>query len=281
MSAHLLSASAELIVAILAMVSTASASVVKTWIGETFRTRRVLKALENAKPQEMPEIIRAWAQFEGKPVSGRPGDDTAADQPLPSERHPVIDTHDAEDATRPALRGTDMNEMAEHVDLLKNPLIRHLIALDLDRNDFVIFGSAPLLAHGLRQSIGDLDIVARGTAWRRASEFGDPAVGMISGDPAVHLCGGRIQVSQKWISTDWDTDDLIDRAEIIQGLRFAPLADVLAYKRILMRPKDIADILALTQLGVEIANHGIVQDAASNPAKDCCGAASAREKNSP
>jgi hypothetical protein len=274
MSAHLLSVSAELIVALLAMVSTASASVVKTWIVETFRTRRVLKALENAKPQEMAEIIRAWAQFEGKPVSQRPADDMAADQPLPSERHLAIEAHDAEqDVTRPALRGTDMNEMAEHVDVLKNPLIRHLIALDLDRNDFVIFGSAPLLAHGLRQSIRDLDIVARGAAWRRASELGVPAVGMISGGPAVHLCGGRIQVSQKWISTCWDTDDLIDRAEIIQGLRFAPLADVLAYKCILMRPKDIVDIQALTQLGAEISNHGTVQDAASDPANACCKAA--------
>ena len=78
MSAHQLSVSAELIVAILATVCTASASVVKKWIEETFRTRRVIKALEGAKPRQRPEIIRAWAQLEGKPGSERPADDTAA-----------------------------------------------------------------------------------------------------------------------------------------------------------------------------------------------------------
>jgi hypothetical protein len=146
-----------------------------------------------------------------------------------------------------------MNEPNEHVDILKNPLIRCLIAFDWDRDDFVIFGSAPLLAHGLRRSIRDLDVVARGAAWRRASELGVPAVGTISGDPVVHLCGDRIQVAQEWIAKAWNTDDLIDRAEIIQGLRFARLADVLAYKQMLMRPKDIPDIQALTQLlGAEI-----------------------------
>jgi hypothetical protein len=148
-----------------------------------------------------------------------------------------------------------MDKMAEHVDVLKNPLIHHLIALDLDCDHFVIFGSAPLLAHGLRRSIRDLDVVARGAAWRRASELGVPTVETITGDPAMNLCDGRIQVFQEWISKEWSTDDLIDRAEIIQGLRFAPLADVLAYKRKLKRPKDIADIEVLTQLGAEITNH--------------------------
>jgi hypothetical protein len=141
-----------------------------------------------------------------------------------------------------------MNEAVNHVDILKNPLIRRLIALDLDRDDFVIFGSAPLLAHGLRRSIRDLDVVARGAAWRRASELGIPAIGTISGDPIVSLCGGCIQVSQEWVLKTWSVDDLIDRAEIIQGLRFARLVDVLAYKKMLMRPKDIADIQALSQM---------------------------------
>ena len=50
--------------------------------------------------------------------------------------------------------------------LSENKLMRRLAMLvtelDLDRRDFVIFGSGPLLAHGLRSGIRDLDIVARG-----------------------------------------------------------------------------------------------------------------------
>src|SRR6266404_3831516 len=145
-----------------------------------------------------------------------------------------------------------MHEAARSAALSENRLIRRLLKLvtelDLDRRDFVIFGSGPLLAHGLRRSIRDLDIVARGTAWHRASRHGFPAAGTINDAPMALFWGGLIQFSTGWISEDWDTDDLIDRAEIIQGLPFAQLTDVLAYKQVLRRPKDDPDIEALLDL---------------------------------
>jgi hypothetical protein len=130
--------------------------------------------------------------------------------------------------------------------VLDNPLIQRLVALNLERSDFVIFGSGPLLACGLRKSIRDLDVVARGAAWQRASTIGLSAVGVLTGDPIIHFWGGRIQCSQQWISPGWDSDKLIDKADIIDGLRFAKLADVLTYKQFLLRRKDIRDIRAIT-----------------------------------
>ncbi|HEY3879879.1 MAG TPA: hypothetical protein VGM12_14905 [Trebonia sp.] len=133
--------------------------------------------------------------------------------------------------------------------LSENRLIRRLAVLvtelDLDRRDFVIFGSGPLLAHGLRESIRDLDIVARGRAWQRVSEYGCPDTGSINGAPMALLWNGLIQFSPGWISADWDADDLIARAQRIQGWLFAPLTDVLAYKQTLLRAKDHRDIAAL------------------------------------
>ncbi|MGD0069623.1 MAG: hypothetical protein ABSB76_40165 [Streptosporangiaceae bacterium] len=145
-----------------------------------------------------------------------------------------------------------MHQTARSAALSENRLIRRLIKLiaelDLDCRDFVIFGSGPLLARGLRRGIHDLDVVARGTAWQRVSERGIPEVGAISGAPMALFWGDRIQFSPVWISADWDTDDLIDRAEIIQGLPFAQLTDVLAYKQQLNRRKDQPDIKALLDL---------------------------------
>ena len=145
-----------------------------------------------------------------------------------------------------------MHDARRSADLSEDRLIRCLVKLvselDLDRRDFVIFGSGPLLAHGLRQRIRDLDVVVRGTVWRRVCQYGMPAVGEINGAPMALFCGGQIQFSQGWVSEDWDTDDLIDRAEIIQGLPFAQLTDVLAYKQKLRRPKDLPDIEALLDL---------------------------------
>jgi methylase of polypeptide subunit release factors len=132
--------------------------------------------------------------------------------------------------------------LAGKTSVLDHPFIARLVEFGLDRDDFVLFGSAPMLAHGLRKSIRDLDVVARGSAWQHALTHGTPGVGVVSGDPVMHLWGDRIQFSKGWISPSWDADELIDHAEIIEGIRFARLAEVLAYKRVLSRPKDIADI---------------------------------------
>lgn len=145
-----------------------------------------------------------------------------------------------------------MHETAHSPALAENRLICRLTRLvdefDLDRREFVIFGSGPLLAHGLRTSIRDLDIVARRAAWDSVSRRGLPAIGPISGTPMTLFWGTLIQFSSQWISPDWDPDDLIDRAELIRGLPFAQLTDVLAYKQMLRRPKDRPDLEALLNL---------------------------------
>lgn len=144
-----------------------------------------------------------------------------------------------------------MHKPAPFPVLSENRLIRRLAVLvaelDLDPRDFVIFGSAPLLAHGLRHGTRDLDIVARGSAWRRVADLGRRGTGSVNGAPMALFWDGLIQFSQGWISADWNADDLIDRAERVQGWPFARLADVLTYKRALLRPKDYPDIAALHQ----------------------------------
>ncbi|MGW3999872.1 hypothetical protein [Amycolatopsis sp. NPDC004772] len=126
--------------------------------------------------------------------------------------------------------------------LFRNRLVRELVALDLDPDQFVVFGSAPLLAHGLRTTIRDLDVVARGDVLTWAKRTGTPGVGAYSGDPVWQFCGGRIQFSAGWITPQWDVGELMDGAEVIGGLRWARPGDVLRYKLELLRPKDRVDI---------------------------------------
>jgi hypothetical protein len=64
----------------------ALASVLRTWVQEASRTRRFNKALEDSRPNERPEIIRACSQLEGKP-----GGDTAdGAHPARALRRPPI-----------------------------------------------------------------------------------------------------------------------------------------------------------------------------------------------
>jgi len=43
----------------------AFATVARTWIEQASRTRRLAKALEDSKPDQRPEIIRACSRLEG------------------------------------------------------------------------------------------------------------------------------------------------------------------------------------------------------------------------
>jgi hypothetical protein len=85
--------------------------------------------------------------------------------------------------------------------------------------------------------VRDLDVVARGAAWERVKGL-EPVRVAPEGDLVVWLEGGAIEVFGAWLG--WDIDVLINNAEIIDGLPFARLEDVLAFKRFNWRPKDIA-----------------------------------------
>lgn len=125
------------------------------------------------------------------------------------------------------------------VDLENEPLFRLLAELELDRDHFVVFGSAPLYVRGIIPQIGDLDLVARGPAWERACRLGVPMISNNTLDPIIHFYGGKIEVFREWwMPRPWTTDILIDHADWIAGFRFARLEHVLTYKWFLNRPKD-------------------------------------------
>lgn len=138
-----------------------------------------------------------------------------------------------------------MSQRNSRPPILFNQLFHEIRGLDLDPDHFVIFGSAPLAIHGLRTRISDLDVVARGDVWRRVSIIGTPIKGEYSGDLGWQLGNGHIEFFDRWITDDWDTDALIDGADIFGGIRFASLTEVLRYKEQLKRPDDLADIAAI------------------------------------
>lgn len=122
-------------------------------------------------------------------------------------------------------------------------LFRKLSFLDLPLFDFAVFGSAPMVAHGLKRSINDLDVIARKSAWEKAKTFGTPEVSRSKFGSVISLMGGAIEVFDQWPPEGkWNIDKLIDEAEIINGLRFVRLEVVVEWKRDSSRRKDLEDI---------------------------------------
>lgn len=98
-----------------------------------------------------------------------------------------------------------------------------------------------MLAHGILESVNDVDILARGAAWQKALELGSFELAKC-GDKVIHL-DNRIDVFDGWLGLDIDT--LFSRATRVEGLPYADLRDVLEYKRCLSRPKDSLHITLL------------------------------------
>ncbi|WAL73025.1 hypothetical protein OU787_16850 [Kitasatospora sp. YST-16] len=125
---------------------------------------------------------------------------------------------------------------------------RLLRELGLPAEDLLIAGSAPLYVRGLRDRIGDLDVVARGEALRRALVLGRPEPAPFDGAVSIRLMGGRLEITDSWfVGMFGEVEDLFDRAERIGGFRFLTVADTVVWKQRLDRPKDRLDLQRMAE----------------------------------
>lgn len=137
-------------------------------------------------------------------------------------------------------------------------LLRQHVPVDFDPGEFVIAGSGRLWADGITPRLSDLDLLVRprSETWRRAMELAfehalifDTAPlrsSAYTGDKIARLYGGVIEVCQTWLLPGSDTEALLKGADVIDGLKYLSLADVVAYKRMLNREKDRADLQAIS-----------------------------------
>ena len=129
-------------------------------------------------------------------------------------------------------------------------LFAALRALELPLGDYAVFGSGPLIVRGLIEAGNDIDVVARGRAWEQACESGEVVVLEEHDVEVASFLDGAITVGTTWAYGTIDIDELIDTAEMIDGLPFARLPYVVTYKRAAARPKDVEHLRLLAASGV-------------------------------
>lgn len=126
--------------------------------------------------------------------------------------------------------------------MLSHPLIQNLLSLNLALEDFAVFGSGPMFAHGIKDLGGDLDLIARGRAWEKASVIKQPVAAKSGTGEVIELFDGLLEIFDIWGPGEWDVNRLIDDAEIIDGIRFVRLPEVLKWKKLMNRDKDMEHI---------------------------------------
>jgi hypothetical protein len=121
-----------------------------------------------------------------------------------------------------------------------------LRSLRLPTGDFAVFGSGPLIVRGIIEATNDLDVISREAAWERALRVGE-LVSLPDGATIVSCFDGAVTIGRSWAYGDFDIDELIDTAEVIDDLPFVRLEHVVRYKEIAARPKDLAHLELLTE----------------------------------
>jgi len=119
--------------------------------------------------------------------------------------------------------------------------------LSLPAGDFAIFGSGPLIVRGIVPASHDLDVICRGKAWEQVQTIGSIEYLEEYQLSIVTMFDGRLTFGIEWGIGDFDTDVLIDTADLIDGLPFVRLDHVTRYKNISRRPKDLEHLQALQE----------------------------------
>lgn len=119
-------------------------------------------------------------------------------------------------------------------------LLKKLKELNLPKGKFAIFGSGPMCVRGLRE-IGDLDIMVTDDVYNEFKKRPDfKAKKDKNGNE--YLEKDNIEIYADWHLDDWDEKKMIQEAEIIDGFPFVRLEEVLRWKKLRNREKDIKDI---------------------------------------
>ena len=129
---------------------------------------------------------------------------------------------------------------------LEHNLFDLLRSLELPMGDYAIFGSGPLIVREIIEGTNDLDVISRGSAWERALSAGQ-LISLPDGAKIVSCFDGAVTIGMNWAYGDFDINELIDTAEMIDSLPFVRLEHVVRYKEIAARPKDLTHLELLAE----------------------------------
>lgn len=120
----------------------------------------------------------------------------------------------------------------------------------MPEGDWALFGSGPLLLRGWIDEIGDLDVLARGDAWAKAERLGRISR-LPDGNRIIEIEPG-VTIGQTWQYGNFGIDEMIDTAEMVEGIPCVRLEHIIAYKRLFDRPKDRTHLEIIEEEGGSI-----------------------------
>ena len=125
--------------------------------------------------------------------------------------------------------------------MTKQEIVEKVKALNLPTGSYVVFGSCPLAAAGLREA-HDVDMLVSDDVIRELERRGWQQVD--KGKDDKPLTYDVFEAHNSWSFSTYNPTlhQLLDNADVFEGIPFASLADVRKWKVASGRPKDFKDI---------------------------------------
>src|SRR3989338_5214875 len=116
-----------------------------------------------------------------------------------------------------------------------NRLILELKKINLPKDKFAIYGGGVLSVHGIREC-EDLDIIVKNDLWQ---ELIGKFKNCFNGE-SIEI--GNLSFWDNFLPLEDSCDKLIERADVIDGIRYVKLNDIIKWKKAKLRDKDVKDI---------------------------------------
>ncbi|MEI8223798.1 MAG: hypothetical protein WCG20_01605 [bacterium] len=122
--------------------------------------------------------------------------------------------------------------------------------LNFQSNQYIIVGSSPMAAHAIR-NVDDIDIVVTPTLFETCKQQGWEQIPWTYSDKLgqVYLRRGSVElyldVNCGNITPSFE--DLLERSEVIDTVRFASLTDILKFKQAYNKPKHLVDVALIQE----------------------------------
>jgi len=123
---------------------------------------------------------------------------------------------------------------------MNKDLFEKVKELKLPVGEYALFGSAPMAVRGLRDS-RDIDIIVIDELFEICRNDAKWQVKRFD-DGREYLTYENMEMFKNWHPGDWNINESINSAEIIDDLPFVKLENVIEWKKLYGREKDLNDI---------------------------------------
>lgn len=119
-----------------------------------------------------------------------------------------------------------------------------LQSLPLEPGEYAIFGSGIMFALGIRPlaELHDLDIVVSKSGWEKVKILGKTFYDPVWKCNWLKLFDEQIELFDGWGPGEWNVTGLISEAEIVDGFPFVNIENVIKWKKVMGREKDMRHI---------------------------------------